>query len=116
MKIRIMLATMVLAAMAMVLFMSSEQVTAVRAAACFARCTHPSHGANGWTGPQRMGANASAEARKDAEAHDTANPGHHAFVSCPEISTFRGGQGWRRDLHWAALSTWFSSWFRVIST
>jgi len=54
----------------------------VRKASCYAICAHSSHGTVGWTGPLRTGANAAEDAKKDADAHNKANPGHDASGSC----------------------------------
>lgn len=46
----------------------------------YAICAHPSHGTTGWTGPVRTGPTSNADAWKDANAHNKANPGHAAGV------------------------------------
>jgi hypothetical protein len=62
--------------------MSSKKIPTVHAASCFAICAHESHGSVGWSGPIRTGSNGSADAQKDADAHNKANPGHSASTSC----------------------------------
>jgi hypothetical protein len=61
---------------------SNTKIRTVHAASCFAICAHESHGSVGWTGPIRTGPNGSADAQKDADAHNKANPGHSASGSC----------------------------------
>jgi hypothetical protein len=49
---------------------------------CFAICADASHGSSGWSGPIRTGPGAQDAAQKDADAHNTANPGHDASTAC----------------------------------
>jgi hypothetical protein len=49
---------------------------------CYAICADPSHGSMGWYGPIRTGPTAEEDAQKDADDHNTANPGHGASSSC----------------------------------
>jgi len=74
--------SVVLAFLVVVSLISSKKLQTVHAASCFAICAHESHGSVGWTGPIRTGANGSADAQKDADAHNKAYPGHSASSSC----------------------------------
>ena len=74
--------SIVLAFLVLVSATSGEKIPAVHLASCFAICAHESHGSVGWTGPIRTGPNGSADAQKDADAHNKANPGHEASTSC----------------------------------
>jgi hypothetical protein len=79
---RLMITSIVLAFVLVGSVMSSEKIITAHVASCFAICAHESHGTVGWTGPIRTGPNGSADAQKDAEAHNKANPGHSASTSC----------------------------------
>jgi hypothetical protein len=82
MKIRTIAMILVMAVAAMALYLHYESAAVVHAASCFAICAHSSHGSVGWTGPIRTGVSGSADAQKDADAHNKANPGHEASGSC----------------------------------
>jgi ABC-type sugar transport system substrate-binding protein len=79
---RMALVSIALAFLAGFSVLSSKSIPKAHAASCYAICAHESHGTTGWTGPIRTGANADADATKDAQAHNNANPGHSASSSC----------------------------------